>query len=335
MLFHVTITHSDADCPGRHSGEVPGLSGSDESAELAVTQHSLVWGAACMIWGEPEHVAFAVLEAADVDTVNRYFQPMMPATWTTRVLPVFASPDQVSAVRQLLATPAATPQVADSDQPTDERDAADVDTLRGVEVAVAEPIEQDEEAPDRRVTRAVAQPIPPEPAVTSAPQPGPPVPDTTSVTRIVDRRVVLEAANAAAPQPPDQLAVVSGLSETEPAYSPSESSTVILEPKVQRLKGLRLEASAGPAHGSVFHVGEGGATLGRLPENTICLTDGRLSRHHARIDFRDGAFWISDLGSQNGTLVNDRPVTEAARLQPGDTVDLGTTRLVVTQESDD
>ena len=101
------------------------------------------------------------------------------------------------------------------------------------------------------------------------------------------------------------------------------------------MKGLRLEADSGPAHGSVFRVGESGATLGRLPENTICLTDGRLSRHHARIDFRDDAFWITDLGSQNGTLVNDRPVTEAARLQPGDTVELGTTRLVVTLDSED
>ena len=94
---------------------------------------------------------------------------------------------------------------------------------------------------------------------------------------------------------------------TSEPYSPSESSTVILEPKAQRLAGLRLVASAGPAQGSVFDVGEAGATLGRLPENSICLTDGRLSRYHARIEFRDGGYWLSDLGSQNGTLVNDRP----------------------------
>ena len=75
MLFHVTITHSDADCPGRHSGEVPGLSGTADHAELEVKQHSLVWGAACMVWGEPQHVAYAVLEAADlqeaVDIANK------------------------------------------------------------------------------------------------------------------------------------------------------------------------------------------------------------------------------------------------------------------------
>jgi pSer/pThr/pTyr-binding forkhead associated (FHA) protein len=115
----------------------------------------------------------------------------------------------------------------------------------------------------------------------------------------------------------------------------SESTTVILDSGAQRTPGLQLVANAGPAQGSVFDVVEAGATLGRLPDNSICLTDGRLSRHHARIDFRDGGYWLSDLASQNGTLVNDRPLTEAHRLQAGDSIELGTTRLTVMLDSDD
>jgi ABC transport system ATP-binding/permease protein len=98
---------------------------------------------------------------------------------------------------------------------------------------------------------------------------------------------------------------------------------------------MRLVAITGPAQDSVFEVGEAGATLGRLPDNSICFIDGRLSRHHARIDFRDGGYWLSDLGSQNGTLVNDHPVTEAHRLQASDSIELGTTRLTVMLDPDD
>jgi pSer/pThr/pTyr-binding forkhead associated (FHA) protein len=98
---------------------------------------------------------------------------------------------------------------------------------------------------------------------------------------------------------------------------------------------MRLVASTGPAQGSVFDVGESGATLGRLPENSICFVDGRLSRHHARIEFRDGGYWLSDLASQNGTLINDRALTEAHRLQAGDSIELGTTRLTVVLDPED
>jgi len=118
-------------------------------------------------------------------------------------------------------------------------------------------------------------------------------------------------------------------------FPSSESTTIILDTTAQRAAGMQLVAKTGPAQGSVFEVGEAGATLGRLPDNSICLTDGRLSRHHAQIDFRDGAYWISDLASQNGTLVNDRPLTEAHRLQAGDSIELGTTRLTVVLDSDD
>ena len=124
------------------------------------------------------------------------------------------------------------------------------------------------------------------------------------------------------------------MSDNEP-HSASESATIILDPRTQGTGGLRLLANTGPAHGTVFDVGDTGATLGRLPENSICLTDGRLSRHHARIEFRDGEYWVSDLGSQNGTLVNDHPLTTAHRLQTGDSIELGTTRLTVILDPDD
>jgi hypothetical protein len=69
-------------------------------------------------------------------------------------------------------------------------------------------------------------------------------------------------------------------------------------------------------------------TIGRANDNTIVLRDGRASRHHARIDARRGSLVLSDLGSTNGSFVNDRRVQSIA-LGEGDRVRVGTTTLLV------
>lgn len=69
-------------------------------------------------------------------------------------------------------------------------------------------------------------------------------------------------------------------------------------------------------------------TIGRGADNGLVLRDGRASRHHARIYGRQGALVLSDLGSTNGSWVNDRRVAEIA-LGEGDRILLGDTVLVV------
>jgi serine phosphatase RsbU (regulator of sigma subunit) len=64
-------------------------------------------------------------------------------------------------------------------------------------------------------------------------------------------------------------------------------------------------------------------TLGRSRENAVVLTDASVSREHARIFYKDGAWWAEDLGSKNGTKVNGRRVDKASRLTPGDVLQLG------------
>ena len=51
-----------------------------------------------------------------------------------------------------------------------------------------------------------------------------------------------------------------------------------------------------------------GGTLGRSPDNALVLEDPSkyISRVHARIAFRDGGYFIEDLGS-NPSIVNERP----------------------------
>jgi hypothetical protein len=67
-------------------------------------------------------------------------------------------------------------------------------------------------------------------------------------------------------------------------------------------------------------------TLGRLPESDVVIDDPGASRQHARIRAADGEFVLADLGSTNGTLVNEEPVAERV-LADGDRITIGETVL--------
>ena len=69
-------------------------------------------------------------------------------------------------------------------------------------------------------------------------------------------------------------------------------------------------------------------TLGRSQTNTVPLSDASISRNHAQIFFRDGSFWIEDLGSKNGTKLGTRRVDAPAKLKPGDHLQLGSVHVV-------
>lgn len=63
-------------------------------------------------------------------------------------------------------------------------------------------------------------------------------------------------------------------------------------------------------------------TVGRLPDNSLQVDDGSISSHHAEIVLENGQFHLHDLGSTNGTFVNDEQVTDAI-LKHGDEVRFG------------
>jgi hypothetical protein len=65
-------------------------------------------------------------------------------------------------------------------------------------------------------------------------------------------------------------------------------------------------------------------SLGRLGDNDVVVDDAGASRQHARIRNADGEYVISDLGSTNGTLVNDETVRERT-LADGDRITIGET----------
>lgn len=108
-----------------------------------------------------------------------------------------------------------------------------------------------------------------------------------------------------------------------------EIGATILAPA---LKFLSLHATTGPTAGQTFTVGPAGGVVGRMRENEVSIPDGRLSRRHASIEYRDGGYWLSDLGSSNGTWVNGARITEPHQLHTGDVMQLGETRLTATVE---
>lgn len=64
------------------------------------------------------------------------------------------------------------------------------------------------------------------------------------------------------------------------------------------------------------------AGIGRLETNAICIKEQHVSRQHAVIEYRDGMFVISDLGSANGVFVNDQRLTGPYPLTAGDVIRL-------------
>lgn len=67
-------------------------------------------------------------------------------------------------------------------------------------------------------------------------------------------------------------------------------------------------------------------TLGRAPENMVILPeDGYASAEHARIFWDQSRWWIEDLQSSNGTMVNDQLLQSPHMLAPHDVIKVGRT----------
>lgn len=64
-------------------------------------------------------------------------------------------------------------------------------------------------------------------------------------------------------------------------------------------------------------------TIGRSSKNTIVLDDSYVSGEHALLTWRDTQWWLADLGSRNGTLLNDVAITDPVVLSVGDVITIG------------
>lgn len=91
---------------------------------------------------------------------------------------------------------------------------------------------------------------------------------------------------------------------------------------------MKLIVQAGPDTGREFPLSVELITIGRERGNQIALDDPKVSRRHAELRWQETGYTITDLGSVNGTFVNDIRIEVPQTLQPGDTVKVGETTLV-------
>ncbi|MDP8955554.1 MAG: FHA domain-containing protein [Actinomycetota bacterium] len=72
---------------------------------------------------------------------------------------------------------------------------------------------------------------------------------------------------------------------------------------------------------------QGNLQVGRADACQIKLSDTYVSSFHARIFSRDGQWFVEDLGSTNGTYMNQRRVTSPVEVRAGDRIRVGKTTL--------
>jgi pSer/pThr/pTyr-binding forkhead associated (FHA) protein len=85
---------------------------------------------------------------------------------------------------------------------------------------------------------------------------------------------------------------------------------------------LLVERAPGHETGSAYEIPNKGATLGR-GDVEIRLDDPFASAHHARISREGHVVVIEDLGSTNGTYLNEEPLSGPQPLHPGDRIRIG------------
>ncbi|MCA9564509.1 MAG: FHA domain-containing protein, partial [Myxococcales bacterium] len=69
------------------------------------------------------------------------------------------------------------------------------------------------------------------------------------------------------------------------------------------------------------------AAIGRHPAQDIQVLDRVVSKEHALVEFREGGYWVTDVGSRNGTYLNGKRIDGSRSLTDGDEITIGSTTI--------
>jgi hypothetical protein len=117
------------------------------------------------------------------------------------------------------------------------------------------------------------------------------------------------------------LAVVVWMEARELAHATTRRISPIAPARGKRIASrLVLSEGNGPPSANLVTPE---TLIGRDASCHVTIPDASVSHRHARVYHSDGEWYVEDLGSTNGTFVNDRPLTRPVVLRPGDTVTIG------------
>ncbi len=92
--------------------------------------------------------------------------------------------------------------------------------------------------------------------------------------------------------------------------------------------GLKLEFEVNGKGKEYQFEGENiNITIGRDSSNDVVIEHNSVSRNHARLWIKDGAIWVEDLGSKNGTFIRDKKIYGSQRV--GNEITVGWVRVKI------
>lgn len=93
----------------------------------------------------------------------------------------------------------------------------------------------------------------------------------------------------------------------------------------QKKPGIYIDAITGDGQEYKYDFHQSEVLIGRGPHCNISLKDESLSASHARISFHHAQWWLEDLGSRNGTILNKDKISTPVVIISGDQVKCGHT----------
>ncbi len=90
-----------------------------------------------------------------------------------------------------------------------------------------------------------------------------------------------------------------------------------------QIVGATVSVLGGSESGRLHYLSESGGVFGRGDTADFIFADATISREHVRIEMREGHFYLRDLGSMNGTFVDDNRVWDEVRLPTSCRIRLG------------
>ena len=89
-----------------------------------------------------------------------------------------------------------------------------------------------------------------------------------------------------------------------------------------------LALLADPHTGQEYSLSRYTTSIGRSIAGDVVISDKSVSRQHAVVYCLQGKFFVEDLGSTNGTMLNGKIINERTMLHSGDEIRLGITKLL-------